>query len=98
MVDSGQGLGFLREFPYQPPVPPGVFEQEFNHHRHSVQSFVARQKDHADPAAPELALDQISPFKPAARPRPRRLRRWLVVRSEERRVGKGGTSRWAPYH
>src|SRR5262249_29396203 len=82
MVDAGQGFGLLREFPDQPPVPPGVFEQEFDHHRHSVQSFVARQKDHADPAAPELALDKVSPFKSAARPRPWRLRRCLVGSSD----------------
>jgi hypothetical protein len=37
-----------------------------------VQSLVARQKDHANAAAPKFALDQISPFELAAwRWRPR---------------------------
>ena len=62
MVNAGQGFGLLREFPDQPPVPSGVFEQKFNYYRHPVQSLVARQKHHADPAAPELALDQVPPL------------------------------------
>ena len=42
-------------------------EHEFDHNRHPVQSLVARQKDHANPAASKFAFDQVPPFDPAAR-------------------------------
>src|SRR5258705_13953188 len=86
------GLEFARHLQVLERPPPVIFVTA--HDRYAVEAFEANAVDYL--TKPVRAVRLLTALKKAATGA--RLTRGVLERSEERRVGKEGRSRWSPYH
>src|SRR3989442_13810378 len=81
---TGSGIGYTRGYPQGIGGPPSIFNLTY------VQTIFNGPLRGEFRAAEERAEGQRLAFEST--------RDAVIVRSEERRVGKEGRSRWSPYH